>query len=625
MRAPAPAIWVSGLVVATNAEEVAMTLINNKRRNIGRWFALAVFVFAAGYVPRAVLAAEAPPSAVDKALEGLKSSDTDVSANAAARLGGLLSSTRENRAEDELDRAVRALSDKVTAPPGTDPRSWVARRAAADVLGRIGVYACAEDLKKALRDVNLEVVIAATEALGRILPPDEMRHLMHDKLEGPGHAGTAAARYLGRHAEAEDLAALEGGLSAEDWRTRTHCAAGLAHVAKQGTKLPEETCRKLAEQLGDSTANAANAAKDALIASVSGPAIKAVMAAAQKRGSGDKEDVSWRTRSAAVDVLGRIGIKAAEEHLGQGVEEWFSVVIRGLGDDVLNVSNAAKGALAGVPPGTLYPRLVQAFRANDGPAVRGGVLSAMSRILPEGQKDAAAALAVEALEEAGDEKGAAELRAGALQLLGAAGASGVAEKVAACVMDDSPLVRGSAVMALSRLVLKEEKERAAVSAVLAVGLASDDWRKAAAAARAISNFPSSGAITALIRDGLGHAVVNVQEASVAALLNHSSDPGRKAEVEKVLSAEVDANEMTWEYGAKVMGALRTKDAVPALVRMIRAYGGEGHWRTQLNAIAALAAIGVMNDEVENALRLCEQSEIAQVKAAAQAALRALGR
>lgn len=603
-----------------------MILINNKRRDIGWWLVLAVLVFVAGHVPRAVLAAEAAPSLVDEAIEGLKSSDAGVSANAAARLGGLLASTRENRSEDELDRAVRALSAKVNAPPGTDPRSWVVRRAAAEALGRIGVYACVEDLKDALSDADLEVVIAATEALGRILPPDEMRKLLHAKLEGTGQARTAAARYLGRRADAEDLAALEGGISAEDWRTRTHCATGLARMAKQGAKLPEGTCRKLADQLGDSTANASGAAKDALIASGSEAALKAVMAAAQESGSGDKDDASWRTRSAAVEVLGRIGVKAVEEHLGQpGVEEWFSVVIRGLGDDVLNVSNAAKGALAGVPADTLYPRLVQAFRTNDGPAVRGAVLSAMSRILSDERKDAAAALALKALEGTGDKKGAVELRAGALQLLGAAGASHVAEAVAACVLDDSPLVRNSAVTALSRLVVKEDKERAAVSAALAAGLASNDWRKAAAAAKAISNFPSSEAITALVRDGLGNAIVNVQEASVAALLNYSSDPGRKAQVEKNLLAEADANELTWEYGAKVMGGLKTKDAVPALVKMLRADGGEGHWRTQLNAIAALAVIGVMNDEVENALRLCEQSEIAQVKAAAQAGLRALGR
>jgi HEAT repeat protein len=458
---------------------------------------------------------------------------------------------------------------------------------------------------------------------------------MAEKMKEKGSGQIAAARYLGQNARAEDVEALVAGLSAEEWRVRRSCAAGFGRLAGSGAVIPPSVPPMLVKLLGDDILNVAEAARDTLLAAPTKESIDALVEGARLKGDGSKTDMSWRIRTAAVTILGGIGVAGIEKVADKpGVEKCLGVIIAGLGDETLNVVNVSRRALGAVPADVLYPRLFKALDAARGPALRGGILDTMSQRLPPEHEGTAANLALAALEEAGEREDTALLRAGALKLLAASKHAGSAEELIKDIKSDSPAVRNAALEALKRLKVKDE-EAATISASLVPVLADQDWRKAVTAARALAYYPSPQAIKPLVEKGLTHATINVQEAATSALIAYGKNPALKEKVEEALLAEAGENKenkkKAWEYGAKVFGALKTKAAVKLLVQMILevgdeegAAGDDGYWRTQVNAAAALGAIGEKTKEVKDALTLCEGSPVLQLQNTAKGALKALG-
>ncbi|NQT20557.1 MAG: HEAT repeat domain-containing protein [Planctomycetes bacterium] len=197
-------------------------------------------------------------------LRTLSSPDIKKSVAGALALGKLFDPEQATAAKPVPGAVLGALRTRLRARC-SNAQTWPVRRAGAGALGMIKGAAAALYLRHALEDPHLEVVIAATQALGAVLPADELKELMREKLDGAGHGRSAAARYLAPRASADDLESLVGGLYADDWRARKHSAAGIATIAAGGTPISAEACRKLAELLGDDTPNVMKAAQDALM------------------------------------------------------------------------------------------------------------------------------------------------------------------------------------------------------------------------------------------------------------------------------------------------------------------------------------------------------------------------
>jgi len=549
-------------------------------------------------------------------LKKLSSAKPGTSMIGAQLLGRLFAAGGDGKTGAVPEEVVGALVVRLRALSGI-AGTWQVRRASARALGDMRARAALEPLEYALEDSSLEVVIAATEALAGILPEEEMRKLVHEKLNGAGHARSAAARYLAANAQPGDLEGLVTGLYADDWRARKHCAAGIAKIAGTGATLSDEACTTLAGLLRDDILNVVNTARDALVAARSPQAIAALVEAAKPRpgpapGAG-ADDFTWRMRKSAIEALGRIGMPAVEEHL--------PVILAGLGDSDYTIGDAAQQALARMQLDEFYPQLLKEFEKTQTSVGRANILEAMSRNVPEEYKQRVSELALKALHEAED-KDQPRVRAATISLLGIMASPKAIEHIAAHVSDPSAVVRAASLQALRSMKLSDE-QKDDVSAFLLPGLSAKDWRRALSSATALRYFPSRKAVAPLINEGLPHEVVNVQKAAVAALIACAADEEGKPALENALLAGVARNPRVWEYGANVFGTLRTKQAVRPLADMILADGGKDHWRTQANAARALVAIGVKNEDVEMALAICIQSEIRQVRDAGEKAIKAL--
>jgi len=547
-------------------------------------------------------------------LKKLSSRESGKSAIAALSLGRLFASGADGQTREPPGEVIEALWIKLRALSGS-PKTWAVRRACARALGTIGAKATVEPLTRALEDSNLEVVIAATEALGGILAEDEMKKLVRDRLNGVGHARSAAARYLAADPKADDLEWLVTGLYADDWRARKHCAAGIAKLVRGGAPLTEEACLKLTELLGDDTLNVINAAQDALVAAKPTQVIETLVEAAQITiSTSEREDNSWRIRKGAIESLGRIGIPHIEEHL--------PVILAGLSDSDNGVSTAAQRALARIQLDEFYPQLLKEFEKTQTSIGRANILDAMGRRVPKEYRERTTQLALEALHEAEEGKGGSRVRAATISLLGILGSHEGINEIVKHIADREPVVRAASFQALMALDVKDE-QKAEISALLIPGLSGADWRRVLAAARALRYFPSTEAIEPLIGKGLGHGTVNVQKAAEAALATYAADDGLKSKIEDALLKVAADGPQVWEYGAKLFGRLKTKRAAKLLADMILAERGEDHWRTQANAANALAVIGAKSDEVEMALVTCIQSEVRQVCDAGERAINRL--
>ena len=93
--------------------------------------------------------------------------------------------------------------------------------------------------------------------------------------------------------------------------------------------------------------------------------------------------------------------------------------------------------------------------------------------------------------------------------------------------------------------------------------------------------------------------------------------------ELLLHAEVPRVKGSWQYGARVLGALKNPAAVPLLTTILT----DGDWRSQQNAALAVAQIAdekkLEDDALNQALVRAAQSDVIQVQDAANQALRAV--
>jgi hypothetical protein len=84
---------------------------------------------------------------------------------------------------------------------------------------------------------------------------------------------------------------------------------------------------------------------------------------------------------------------------------------------------------------------------------------------------------------------------------------------------------------------------------------------------------------------------------------------------------IQSEDATWEYGAPVLGALKTDPTIPLLVTIIN----KGKWRAQVNAINAVIEIAskipLKDRAVSDAIIRCSNSRVRQVNDAANQALR----
>ena len=170
---------------------------------------------------------------------------------------------------------------------------------------------------------------------------------------------------------------------------------------------------------------------------------------------------------------------------------------------------------------------------------------------------------------------------------------------------------------LSKLCTPEQKAKVAPRFLVATISTPLDWRKTATAARVAGDYPSPECVEPLVRL-LSHAVLNVQEAASHSLvtLAQGDDVKLRTTVEKQIFTEMVEQEKAWEGGAKVLGTLQKKEAVPLLIPPLK----RGNWRVQASAATAvseIAAVHKLNDqELNEALIRAAQSEILQVQQAA---------
>jgi HEAT repeat protein len=239
-----------------------------------------------------------------------------------------------------------------------------------------------------------------------------------------------------------------------------------------------------------------------------------------------------------------------------------------------------------------------------------------------------ATVAAKTLEEAKDVKAEWPARARAIVLLGATGYTGNIELIAESANDDVTDVQLAAGKALEQLAPLCEAERlATVPPILQPLLEKPvDWRKTAVAARAIGHYPSEEAVEALSLL-LSHSVLNVRDAASRSLSLYAASPEEalREAVQKASFREVAATRGSWEYGAKVLGALEAPEAIPLLIRILN----DGNWHAQVTASEAVAQIAAANKvadkELSDALIRTAQSDVLQVQDAANQALRVLAK
>jgi len=557
-----------------------------------------------------VASAPAAESLTDTLLKNLGSDKVQVSSSAAQTLGELYAAADGQPVREGRQRVVKALLAKLTAG---GEAAWPVRKACAEALGRVKAAEAVPALKAAWDGTHIELAIGATHALVQILSAEEMGELARKRLTGAGASQAAAARYLSTVATAADEDLLAAGLEAEEWRTRKHCAAGLGAIVRRGGKLSAKTCERLAGLLGGTVLNVVEAAQATLAAAGSPEAVAALGKAATTTGDGSRLDTTWRLRVAAIKTLGRIRMPRIQSAL--------PAVVAGLGDETVNVIKVSKQVLARVPANRRYPLLLGALKRSTSDRVKAGIIEALSAGVPAKHKAEAATLALAALKAAGAGPGGARLRAAAIHLLGASGRADAAEEIAKGLTSEVVVIRRAAGAALAKLKLSAEQNEK-IARMLIPTLQGEDWRAALAATLALRTVPAKAAVKSLVLSGLGHRVLNVQEAAAGTLTEYGKHAELKKAIETLLLAQGE-NPATWEQGAALLGRLKTEGAAPLLLKMIVADGGKDHWRVQVNAARALGQVGVKNDDVKAALLTCTQSSVVQVRNAANQALRTL--
>jgi HEAT repeat protein len=568
-----------------------------------------------------------PPSArtaekdnpVPALLKNLSGEDVRVAAGAARSLG-VIYSPGDKRPADPVGPVVEALLNALESRKGA-----TLRQEAATALGRIGDAKALDPLKKAIDDEDVQAAAAAAVAVAALMPADDARaYLKKRGDEKSENVQAAICEALAPLAKPEDAEFLVARLPVNNWRVQMNAVKGLDRAVRAGARLKPEAYDQIAAVLGSETVSATTAAVEFLAGIHNEEAIRATIAATQVQGDGGAQDTSWRTRSQALRALRHMGWPTNKPAL--------PAIIRQLGDPVANVTREAHAILNGlkkdryVTAEDLFPMLLKELEQAKALRLRAAIMEEMGTHVDAQYASRVAKVAADALDESLKDKEAWPLRAHSIILLGAAGHTGSVETMARCTADDVPDVRlaaGDALHKLAKLCPAEQRDK--VPPLLIEVIAKPvDWRKAAVAARALGDFPAKEAVEPLTRL-LGHNVINVQEAAGKSLaaFAQTKDKELRDLVDKQVFAEVGAKETAWEYGAVVLGALQNKDGVPILTKVLKS----GNWRAQVNAadaVVSIAGASAINDKALNdALIEAANSEVKQVQAAANKALRVL--
>jgi HEAT repeat protein len=550
-------------------------------------------------------------------IENLKSEKAAVAASAARTLGVVFSPG--GRGGDELDNVTTLLIERLDSPRGAK-----LRREAARALGRMRAKSATEKMKVAMKDNDIEVAMAAGEAIGKILPVDEARaYLVEQGTGAKDHMLVAATHGLAPISKAEDAPFLLTALKSKNWRAQQASIAGLERAVRAGADVTADDYDTVAAILGSNIANASNQAIHFFTHIRNENSLASVLKAAEARGDGTKQDESWRTRAAALRTLWHLGPTTQKKSL--------PVIIRQLGDRTSNVTNEATHILSELrkerylSQADLFPVLLTELEKAEPLRLRGGIMREMHGHVDRQYASRVGLVAAKILDDCLEDKSEWTPRMYSLQLIGAAGYAGSMEQVAKCVADNTSNVRRAAGAALGQLApLSSDEQRAKVAGLLQPLLTDPvDWRKTAIAASAVGDYATDENIKPLTLL-ISHSVLNVRRGASHSLVTVAkNDKQLREAVEKAVSAELASNRGAWEFGAPVLGALNDPKAVPQLTTILQ----RGTWLAQVaaaNAVAHIAADSKINVKtLSDALIKAGQSDVRQVQQACDDALRAL--
>ena len=537
------------------------------------------------FVP-ALSAQKANPLSVPQLLRNLESDNEHVAASAARSLGVVFAPG--GRGGEDKAKVVTQLIEHLSSQKGPE-----IRRQCAVALGMIRAAEAAEPMKKTLEDPEIEVVLAAGEAVGQILPVDEARKYL--KEVGAGDAGLAkvgAFHGLSTIAKPEDAPFLLTGVGSENWRAQKACVNGLHRAVRAGADLSEDEYKSIAVVLGADTVNAADSAVHFFSHAHNPGAVAALRDAVDPEIHPD----NWRQRARALRAIRHRNLPRSQPEL--------PLVIRNLGDKTANVNNEVLSMLQyfreerRLHHHTLMPILVSELERAEPLRRRGAIMKQMHHDIDEQYASRVGTVAAKTLIDAASNEEEWPARAQALRIVGVTAHSGAIEEVANAVDSNIANVRSAAGVALERIgPVCPPEEAVKVAPILHPHLSDAvDWRKTTVAAGAIGSYANSETIDPLV-NLLAHAVLNVRRDASRSLvlIANGEDADLKAQMDAALYAKLDANSASWEHGAPVLGALNDPKAVPNLTKML----ASEHWLTQeaaARAVAALAMDHEINDQ-----------------------------
>jgi HEAT repeat protein len=561
---------------------------------------------------------QADAVSVPQLIKNLDSDSQRVASSAARSLGVIFAPG--GKGGDDLGKITDMLIARLESPKGAE-----LRKESATALGNMRAAKASEGLKRAMGDEDIDVAMAAGEAVGQILPVDEARAF----LIGRGSDGTEAVQVAAYHGLApiskpEDAPFLIKGLTSKNWRAQLDAVRGLERAVHAGAKVPPETYDAVAAVFGNEVVNPADAAMHFFLTVRTDESLKAVLKAADTGGEASDAGQAWRTRAYALRTIFHLGWPTTRDAL--------PVVMRQLGDPTANVSNEAKRILITLrkehlmSQADLFPLLLIELEKAEPLSMRAGIMEEMGDQVDRQYASRVAKAASQTLKAAADEKPQWAARAHSANLVRASGYTGVMDVLAACVADDVTNVRQSAGRALEELApLCSPEQRAPVAPLLLPLLVKPvDWHKTAVAAHNVGYYATPECVEPLLLL-LSHSVLNVREGASHSLVVMASgdDKALRAAVDGAIYSELAGNQKAWEYGAPVLGALLDIKAIPQLTSIL----DRGDWRCQASAAEAVARIAgehkLNNKALSDALIKAAQSKTLQTQDAANKALRAL--
>ena len=554
-------------------------------------------------------AAGGPPTTA-QLLKSLESDVPRIAASAARSLGVVFAPG--GRGGEDRNAVVAKLIEHVSSKK--DPEI---RRQCAIALGEIQAKEAADAVQETLQDSEIEVVLAAGEAIAKILPVDEAREFL-TSVEQP-LAKVGAYNGLSKIAKPVDAEYLLTGVASENWQAQKAAVEGLRRAVSAGAELDEEQYKSIATVLGADTLNAAGAAVQFFTHTHNANAVAALRDAVDPEIHPD----NWRQRAMGLRAIYHRGWPRSRPEL--------HLVVRNLGDSVANVNNECYRIINDIREDHhvhlhhQMPILVDELERAGPLSRRGAIMKLMPHDIENIYASRVAVVAAKTLTEASEDGEAWPAQVQALRVIGATKYSGCIEEVCASVNSNVGNVRSAAGDTLQRLgAVCPEEEAAKVAPLLHTHLENAiDWRKSAIAAGAIGAYANEETVAPLI-SLLAHDVLNVrQAASQSLVLIAKENDELRPKVDELLYDRIQDTPDTWQYGAPVLAALGDVKALPLLTRIL--LGDD--WRAQeaaAKAVKDLAANNVINDKaLSKALVTASQSRVLQVQRACDLALREL--